>query len=231
MPYILRTEALALGQPLPRRAFFTYLGTAAGIGALALASCSDDTDVQPASITPAFGTGDVSILNFIYTFEQLQAAFYTQVLARLPLDVQADDRRYFQQLAQHQAIHRDLLARLIERDFPGQRLPLFTFNFSSVDFAQRSAVLSAAKTLEDLGVSAYNGVLPKLATAAYLTLLAGMSSVEARHSALISDLITLGTFANTANSNGLDVTRTPVAALALIQPYIRQTLDGGSIGT
>ncbi len=54
------------------------LTTAAGIAILAV-GCKKD-DVATPSTTVDLGSGDVGILNYAYALEQLEAAFYTQVI-------------------------------------------------------------------------------------------------------------------------------------------------------
>ncbi|MCY7357249.1 MAG: ferritin-like domain-containing protein, partial [Rudanella sp.] len=71
-------------QSADRRLFLRYAGVATG--ALLIQSCVDKdsmtTPLPGTGVTTVdLGTGDVGILNYAYALEQLEAAFYTQVIA------------------------------------------------------------------------------------------------------------------------------------------------------
>ncbi|WP_460586563.1 ferritin-like domain-containing protein, partial [Hymenobacter arcticus] len=69
-----------------------------------------------------------------------------------------------------------------------------TPNFAAINFNDRTSVLSTAKAFEDLGVAAYNGAGQYIQSATYLYIAGKIVSVEARHAAIIRDLVTEGTF-------------------------------------
>ena len=106
-------------------------------------------------------------------------------------------------------------------------------DFSSIDFGSRDSVLATAKAFEDLGVSAYNGAGRLIETADYLVLAGKIVSVEARHAALIRDLIMMGSFADDTaiDANGLDLTRKPSEVLVIAQPYIKTVLNADNLPT
>ena len=67
---------------IARRSFLRYAGIGvASAGLLATAACHKDhkIKVQPDGIDIGL-TGDIAILNYAYALEQLEAAFYTQVV-------------------------------------------------------------------------------------------------------------------------------------------------------
>jgi hypothetical protein len=66
-----------------------------------------------------------------------------------------------------------------------------SFNQSSLDriLSTRESILSAAVTLEDLGVHAYNGAGPSLTNPTYLLAAGSIVSVEARHAAGVRSLL------------------------------------------
>ena len=84
---------------------------------------------------------------------------------------------------------------------------------------------------EDLGVSAYNGAGGLLDSADYLLLAGKIVSVEARHAALIRDLITPGSFADASvvNAMGLDVVRMPLDVLKIAGTYIKTKINGNNL--
>ena len=82
--------------------------------------------------------------------------------------------------------------------------------------------------MKTLGVSAYNGAGKLLMSSTYLTLAGKIVSVEARHAAVIRDLISYGTFADSTvvgDTDGLDVVRTPEQVYAIAKTYLKTTLD------
>ena len=67
---------------LGRRLFLRYAGFTAASASLLVTACSKDTVVDAVTAQSVdLGTGDVGILNYAYALEQLEAAFYTQVIA------------------------------------------------------------------------------------------------------------------------------------------------------
>nr|GFB22799.1 hypothetical protein [Tanacetum cinerariifolium] len=96
--------------PIKRRSFFMYAGATAGATALVLAGCKDDNNNDPSRID--VGSGNAGILNYAYALEQLEAAFYAQVqksAAYTAASTPAAVKQVFDDLALHEAIHRDFL--------------------------------------------------------------------------------------------------------------------------
>jgi len=230
--------------PIKRRSFFMYAGATAGATALVLAGCSkDSTNMPSTSGTISLGAGDVGVLNYAYALEQLEAAFYAQVVKTPAGDFQAGELAYFTEVAAHEAIHRDFLKAAINRDAPGKLLQNLMPNFTSIDFTKRAkaasdtklGVLDAAKAFEDLGVAAYNGAGKLIKTAAYLIIAGQIVSVEGRHAAYIRDLLdTTGkAFAGDDQVDpisGLDKAMMPVDVIAAAQAFITEKLDASTVG-
>ncbi|MBC6613109.1 ferritin-like domain-containing protein [Hymenobacter sp. BT507] len=187
------TLSKPLYAPIKRRSFFIYAGATAGVTALALAGCSDDSDDNSSFID--VGANDVGVLNYAYALEQLEAAFYAQVIAGgyYLNTASAAEKQVFQDLALHEKIHVDFFRQAISA---ANATPLknLTPDFSAINFGERTSVLNAAKAFEDLGVAAYNGAGQYIQDASYLTIAGKIVSVEARHAALIRDLITFNSF-------------------------------------
>jgi len=233
--------AKPLYTPIKRRSFFMYAGATAGATALILAGCSKDDTTSPTS-TPggtgasvSLGSGDVGVLNYAYALEQLEAAFYAQVVKTPASDFQGSELAYFTQVASHEAIHRDFFKAAINRDAPGKIIPGLNPNFTSINFASRASVLGAAKAFEDLGVAAYNGAGALIKTAAYLVIAGQIVSVEARHAAYVRDLLdTTGTsFAGDDQvdpTTGLDKAMMPVDVITAAQTYVMEKLDASTVG-
>lgn len=139
------------------------------------------------------GKGDLAILNYAYILEQLEAAFYTQLIesntfaATFPDE---EEKELFIDLYAHEVIHRDFFKMALTSVAPpGKIAPTLEFNFSSVDFSDRKNVLKVSQILEDTGVAAYNGAGNLLENPEYLLVAGKIVSVEARHASAIRDII------------------------------------------
>jgi hypothetical protein len=123
---------------------------------------------------------DVRVLKFVLLLEQLTAAFYAEAvrLSRLTGEV----RQYARTVFIHEQAHLSFIRRAL-----GTKAPLPpTFDFGSAT-SRQDKFTSAAITLEDLSVAAYNGQAANLTKGA-LRAAARIVSVEARHAAWIRDI-------------------------------------------
>jgi len=186
-----------LAAPVARRSFLRYTGASLAVGGLLLAGCSDDDDkVDPNSGFIDVGSSDTGILNYAYALEQLEAAFYTQLRSGsyyTGLAGGSAEKLILDDLYYHEVIHRDFL-KLALTAAGATPLKDLTVNFSSIDFNSRAPVLATAKAFEDLGVAAYNGAGQYIVAPAYLFIAGKIVSVEARHAAIIRDLVLENTF-------------------------------------
>ncbi len=172
-----------------RRNFFKVLG-GTGAAALVIAGCDTGDPIEdPDPPTPPPGEGvvtldfstDVGVLNYAYALEQLEAEFYAQAAANLSPDFSEDEAQYMEDLAAHEAIHRDFLAVALGEGAIGA----LEVDFTAIDFSNRMQVLQTAQVLEDTGVAAYNGAGDYFTNPGFLTLAGKIVSVEARHAAAI----------------------------------------------
>jgi hypothetical protein len=224
--------AKPLYMPIKRRSFFMYAGATAGATALVLAGCKDDDDKpDPNSNRVDVGSGDVGVLNYAYALEQLEAAFYTRLrtgnyymMTATPAEKQILDDLYY-----HEVIHRDFFKAAITANM-GTPIKDLQPNFSTIDFNTKASVLSAAKTFEDLGVAAYNGAGKYLANPTFLVIAGKIVSVEARHAAVIRDLISEGTFVDSdvvnIGTNGLEKSMEPSAVATAANNFL---MDGSKL--
>lgn len=222
--------------PVDRRSFLKYAGAGAALSTLLLVGCdkNDDTKMNDGV---NLGSGDVGILNFAYALEQLEAAFYVQAITTKFTGMNAMETEILTEIRDNEIIHRDFLKTAINAKAPGQIIPDLTPDFSKVDFTNRNSVLNTARTFEDLGVSAYNGA-GKLFTdtglGLDLLLIGGkIVSVEARHAAMIRQLLgPVTAFAGddvVSVDKGLDVIRMPMEVLPLVQPFIKEKINGSNL--
>nr|WP_067053163.1 ferritin-like domain-containing protein [Mucilaginibacter sp. L294] len=210
------------GANMARRSFLRYAGASAAAVAVmgAAASCSKNDRVI---VTPGggadIGSGDPGILNYAYALEQLEAAFYLQVIATPYSGISAIETSYLTDIRDHEVVHRDFFKAALG----SKAIAALTPDFSKIDFSSRDKVLGAAKAFEDLGVQAYDGAGYLIKDAGYLTIAGKIVSVEARHAALISNLISPGTFvpADQVNSDGLNKSASIAEVLAQANTYLK----------
>jgi hypothetical protein len=106
-----------------------------------------------AALAADLGEGDVGVLNYAYALEQLEAAFYTQVI-EIPYEgIAEEETAWLTDIRDHEVEHRDFLKGALAEG----AIPDLEVDFSAVDFTSRESVLTTAQTFEDLGVAAYNG--------------------------------------------------------------------------
>ncbi len=195
-----------------------FFGASAAVVALGSACRKNHDDNNPADTGVFLGAGDFQILNFAYALEQLEAAFYIQVVtaANFTTLFPSLEQTYMNDIRDHEVIHREFFkAALGSNAIQG-----LTPNFSSIDFTSRLGILNAAKAFEDTGVSAYNGAAQYISDINYLGVAGKIVSVEARHAALIRDLISNGTFADDLDTNAKDIEKTPTAVVDIANTFL-----------
>ena len=222
---------------LSRRKFLRFSGLAGAsavlLGSSTLTACNKDDDGQTEGVN--LGSGDVGILNYAYALEQLEAAFYTQVMATPYSGMTALESEYLKDIRDHEIAHREFFKAALGSNAIGG----LDVNFTSINFGSRDSVLGTAKAFEDLGVAAYNGAGKLLVSTDYLTLAGKIVSVEARHAALVRDLISNGSFSDLMslaplganNTNGLDGALNPPDVLAIASTYVRTKINASNLPT
>lgn len=210
-----------------RRNFLKIFGGTAA-AAVVVASCDKDDDDDDNGID--LGSGDPGILNYAYALEQLEAAFYTQVIATPYAGISPLETEYLTDIRDHEVAHRNFFKAAITAAgaTPVQDL---TPNFSSIDFTNKASVLGAAKLFEDTGVMAYNGAGKLISNIDYLLIAGKIVSVEARHAALIRDLISNGTFADDLDANASDIPKTPPEIVAAVNNFLVTKISARNLPT
>jgi rubrerythrin len=190
--HLIVEHAAQLWQPSTRRSFLRMLGIGGSVVLLpgVFAACSDDTT--------GIGTGggtpvtlnlatDFGILNYAYALEQLEAAFYSAVVASTPFaSMTAEQKEVFTDLRNHEVIHREFFKAALGTNAIGS-LALSDAAVAST-LTSTAVILRNAEAFEDLGVAAYNGAGKYLQSADFLTIAGKIVSVEARHAAAIRDM-------------------------------------------
>ncbi|AXY73153.1 ferritin-like domain-containing protein [Paraflavitalea soli] len=223
--YVSEDQHAITPKGLARRRFLTQtagLVTMAAVVGACKKDKNDDTGIN-------LGSGDIGILNYAYALEQLEAAFYTQVMMTPFPGITATETALLTDIRDHEIAHREFFKKaLADKAIPGLEV-----NFAAINFSSRDSVLGTAKAFEDLGVAAYNGAGKLITSPDYLLLAGKIVSVEARHAALIRDLISNGSFAdNTAiDANGLDMAKAPGEVLATAASFLKSKINASNLPT
>jgi len=222
------TDLTNVNVNMARRSFLRYAGVGvAGVGLLSVASsCHKDHNLVPTAGVTDVGSGDYGVLNFAYALEQLEAAFYLQVIATPYSNMPSVELAFLTDIRDHEVCHREFFKAALGTN----AIIGLTPDFSKIDFTSRAAVLGAAKVFEDLGVTAYDGIAYYIQNATYLAIAGGIVSVEARHAALIGNLLTEGNFVSSdqVDANGLNISNKPSAVLAGANAYLKTKVSATS---
>jgi hypothetical protein len=211
---------------------------AAGLGGVTLAvggvlaACSDNAPsaLEPGAPSLAVVEGnnvtldfrsDIDVLNYAYALEQLEAAFYTQVVANAAFTTifPREEQTILRDLRDHEIAHREFFRAALGTS----AIPDLQVNFGSVAFNNRSAVLNLAQTFEDLGVGAYNGAGRYLTNEAFLAVAGKIVSVEARHASVIR-AIRNGNYTDQFAPNAFDPATPPAEVIAAARRFIVQNI-------
>jgi rubrerythrin len=163
-----------------RSAFPLGAGALAG-GALALGAIP----LAFAGAANGLSKNDVKILNYALTLEYLEAAFYAQAVKQGKLSGNAE--RFAKVVAGHEEMHVRALKSTLGS--AAVKTPRFDFMGTTADQAM---FLRTAMTLEDTGVSAYQGQAPKIVSEQVLAAAGAILAVEARHAAWVRYLLGQG---------------------------------------
>jgi rubrerythrin len=149
-------------------------------GALASAAAVGSGAVTP-FISQALGksgSGDVDILNFALTLEYLETAFYKKAQG---LKLSSDTMAFAKEFGDDEAQHVDALTATIKKlGGKPSAMPSFTFPIND-----EASFLKLAVTLEDTGVSAYNGAAPSISSPDVLGAAGSIVQIEGRHAAIV----------------------------------------------
>jgi hypothetical protein len=216
-------ETTSRTAPTSRRTFLRVLGLGGTIALLpGAAACDSESTTEPGNGIPAsgdpividFSQGDVAVLQLASVLEQIEAEFYSRLVAGFATsNIAAGEQAVLTEIRDHELAHRAFL----DGTLGSAAIPVTT-TFRGMDFSDRTAVLAAAGTLEDLGIATYNGAAQYLTSPATLLELAKIASVEGRHSSTIRDL--QQPRSNAFSSNSSDDAWRPVQSATSLQDYL-----------
>ena len=183
-------------------------------GALAAGALYGAMAVTPL-IRKAFAQGsmgDIDILNFALTLEYLEAAFYEEAAGVKGLS--SEVAGYVKTFGDEEQEHVDALTATI-RDLGGMPVEAPGVDFGDA-FSSADKFIALAITLEDTGVSAYNGAGPMIKSKDLLATAGGIVQVEARHAAAIRYAAV-----EDPAPEAFDPTLTADEVLAAVQPFVK----------
>ena len=127
---------------------------------------------------------DVEVLNYALTLEHLEAAFYEMVpefdFGMDPYGNSIND--YLTVIGEHEAAHVATLTDVITQ-LGGEPVARAQYEFGVTD---AQSFLATAATVENLGVSAYDGAGQFIQDTGLLTAAGSIVAVEARHAAYLN---------------------------------------------
>jgi len=180
-------------------------------GALAAGAVFGASTVGPfvSEALAAGGGGDADILNFALTLEYLETAFYKKAQT---LGLSAKTMKLAKAFGAQEAQHVAALTKAISgAGATPVKSPKFSFPITD-----EASFLKLAVTLEDTGVSAYNGAAPSIQSTAVLAAAGSIVQIEARHAAAIRNAA--GKFPTIA---AFDKPLGKSAVLAAVKPLIK----------
>ena len=178
---------LSFREESDRRRFLRSAALVGVGGSLAYALKTDPVSFADGDEGAAGATGgDLEILNYALTLEYLEAEYYAQGIQRGILS--GRELELVTPIADHERIHVEALTATIN-DLGGTPVAKPTFTIPDDTYGGRDAFLQTAGAFEELGVTAYHGQVPLIASPAILGAAASIAGVESRHAAIIAQLL------------------------------------------
>ena len=199
-------------QPRTRRDFFKALAVAS-VGAAA-----GTTLITSKAF--AQGGGDADIFNFALTLEYLEREFYQRALDAGVLSGPA--LGVVTALRDHEAAHVDAITAALQgAGATPVAKPEFTFPPDAL--SSQDSILNLAATLEPVGVGAYLGAAPQIASPDLLEAAGSIAGVEGEHVVAVNNLLGVVPPANEAFPAAL----TKDQVLAAVAPFLGMGTGGG----
>jgi rubrerythrin len=153
--------------------------------------------------------GDVEILNYALTLEYLESALYAEGLKKA--GATGALKELLTTISTDEDAHVKALTGTI-KSLGGKPVSAPKVAF---EYADTKAFTALAETIENVGVSAYNGVAPEIKSKEVLTAAGSIVQVEARHAAAIA----LNNGSNPA-PDAFDPTMTQEQVLKAVKPFL-----------
>lgn len=158
---------------------------------------------------------DVEVLNYALTLEYLESEFYRQ--GNVAGLLSGTEAQYLKTIGADENAHVAAITDTINK-VGGTPVEAPGVDFADA-FSNRASFLKTSHTFENLGVQAYLGAAGFIKEPAILQAAAGIFGVEARHAAVVGNLLGLPA----DNGVYMGATETPLAkdeVLAAAQPFL-----------
>ncbi|MGI8425879.1 MAG: ferritin-like domain-containing protein [Actinomycetota bacterium] len=142
---------------------------------------------DPGSGGSADFTSDIDVLNYALTLEYLESAFYKQGNDKNLLS--GKEKEYLKKVGADEDAHVSAIKATVTK-LGGTPVTAPGVDFKD-SFKDRKSFLTTAHVFENLGVSAYLGAAGFIENKEVLQAAAGIFGVEARHAAVIGNLLEL----------------------------------------
>ncbi|HEX3814460.1 MAG TPA: ferritin-like domain-containing protein [Mycobacteriales bacterium] len=171
---------------------------------------------------------DVDVLNYALTLEYLESAFYQQGNAKGLLTGKA--KTYLAKIGSDEAFHVTAITQTIQK-LGGTPVKAPAVDFGK-SFASANSFLTTSHTFENTGVGAYLGAAGFIKNKDVLQAAAGIFGVEARHAAIVGNLLGL----KAEGGVYMGATETGISkktVLAAVAPFLSQMgqMPVGSVDT
>ena len=131
----------------------------------------------------SYGNGDTGVLNFALLLEYLEAAFYNEANKHGAITDPAT-QAFLKLTVTDENAH----VRILKTALGSNAIKRPTFDFQGIPEDQ-SKFQQTAYVLENTGVHAYIGQTRNIYSPAYLTIAAGIATIEGRHAAVIGSIL------------------------------------------
>lgn len=205
-----------------RRKFLGYAGIASA--GLFIASCKKEENVVATDGATDLGTNDEGLLNLMFVVQQVEAAFYTQLLQNKYTGITLEEEAYFKEILNHEIAHRELL-----RNYLAGKGTVVATDFSEVTFSSRSSVMDHAELIENLSVATLNEAGRLFVAGEHVSITAKMASLEARQAATISNLRSAGNFFGPVDVAGLEQGSLPSNTVTTINKFLSTKVSGNNL--
>lgn len=178
----------------------------------------------PASTAAASGNIDNVVLNLALQLENLESQFYSAALAAFPISAmtaaglsQTQSKiiiEQIQSIQKDESTHASVLTAAIQAN-GGTPVTKCSFNFAGT-LNDPITFLSVARSVEQVGVSAYLGAASLLSDKSLLTAAGSILTLEARHQSLLN-VFSSGSY----NPQSFDIALLPQQVLALAGGFLQ----------
>ncbi|OZM71291.1 twin-arginine translocation pathway signal [Amycolatopsis antarctica] len=184
------------------------------------------TDVKPAMALGALNNrwalaqqgdfaDDIEVLNYALLLEHLEAEFYRQ--GNKAVFLGGFEFIYLRQVEKDEAFHVKFLADTITK-LGGTPVAKPEVDFGGA-FENRESYLTTSHTFENVGVGAYLGAAGFIKDKTILQAAAGIFGVEARHAAVVGNLLGLPAEGG-VYMGALETPKTKAEVLAAVDPFL-----------